>query len=150
MLGNTEDIYDVFEMGISSGGKWAAPSDNTDIPFLMVVYMLPSASPLKATPWWTLSPLNAAHEWWQSGCVYLWIFACAQPCFLHALVCLCVCLCYHSRPEYPLETLHAADMGCEKSGIECCPNATALICYLKREWLLMKFNQTSDYLNWAR
>lgn len=48
-------------------------------------------------------------------------------------VCVCVCLCYHSPPEYPLESLHAADTGCEKSGIECCPNATALICYLKRE-----------------
>lgn len=82
----------------------------------------------------------------------VWMFAWARPCFPHAPVCsrVCVCLCYHSPPEYPLESLHAADTGCEKSGIECCPNATALICYLKREWLLMKFNQTTDYLNWAR
>lgn len=48
-------------------------------------------------------------------------------------VCVFVCVCYHSPPEYPLESLHGADTGCEKSGIECCPNATALICYLKRE-----------------
>lgn len=43
------------------------------------------------------------------------------------------CVCYHKLPESTLDSPHAADTDFEKSGIECSPNDTALICYLNKK-----------------
>lgn len=57
-----EGIYNIVEMGTYSGGGDLRLLPLTDIPFLKVAYMLPSAPPLKATPRWSLNPLNTVHE----------------------------------------------------------------------------------------